>query len=70
MTRRAEKNANFEVDVKLTLLRLSTPVLFKLLASSPFSGLATYFSSMLFGGGEGDELESEAGECLTSFVWS
>jgi hypothetical protein len=36
MTPRAEQKANFEVDVKLTLLRLSTPDSFKLLASSPF----------------------------------
>jgi hypothetical protein len=45
----------------LTLLRLSTPDSFRLLASSPFSGLATYSSSRLFSGEECDELESEAG---------
>ena len=63
MTARAEpNNANFEVDVKLTLLRLSIsdplelPCIFSL-----FSGLAIYFSSMLFGGEECDELESEVG---------
>jgi hypothetical protein len=44
--------------------------LFKLLASSPLSGLATYSSSRLFGGEECDELESEAGGCLTRFGWS